>query len=150
MDTDTLTAPLESDDVLEDRLQRCLGLAREAVGAERGCLLVTRAGREQLLHDGDESLRLKFPFSRRLVGEVMVRGSCVVSFRSEPSHLMSKSSSLALYGVRAALGAPILSPEGEDMGVIYFDTRVGDGSFSDEQVERIRNLAEAIGRTLVL
>lgn len=148
MSHEKLSAPLAGPESLEKRLKRCLSLAREHFKAERGCLLVTSSGRELLLHDGDDSLRVQFPFSRRVVGEVMVSGSSVVSFCQGRSDMSSSSASMTLHGVRAALAAPLLNSDGEDMGVLYFDSRLSAGPFSDSHLETIRALALAIAESL--
>lgn len=146
MTLEELLNRLHSSDVLEDRLQSTLTAAREAVGAERGCLMVTRPGREQLLYDGDESLRLKYPFSRKVVGEVMVSGVGLVAFQKESR---DRNDSMALHGIRAALCAPVLGPDEEDFGVIYFDSKAaGDNVFSESQLELIQGLAKEIGKAL--
>lgn len=149
MSLEQLTAPLRSSDPLQKRLKRCLSLAREHFQAERGCLLVTRSGSEMLLHDGDDSLRLKFPFSRRVVGEVMVRGSSVVSFGEGREDLSgSGSRSMTMHGVRAALAAPLLDENEQDLGVLYFDSRLSAGSFSEAHEQTIAKLALAIAKCL--
>jgi GAF domain-containing protein len=140
-----LTAPFrELKGEIVAQLQAVLGLAREKVGAERGCLLLTLTGREQLLYDGDESLRLKFPFSRQVVGQVMVTGIGMVSFQ-EPG--TSSRDSMSLHGVRAALCAPILAAD-EDLGIIYFDSRINNDLFNQEKLQLIQDLGRSIGSVI--
>lgn len=144
---DELVSPLQDDSPLEERLQEVLALAREQVGAERGCMLVTRAGVEQLLHDGDDELRDKFPFSRNLVGEVMAFGTGLVSYQSQACDLPG-SQSMMLHGVRAAMCAPILSLNDDDCGVVYFDNRGSAEPFSEEQLKLVQSLALRLGHAL--
>lgn len=110
-------------------------------------MLVTRSGLEQLLYDGDEALREKFPFSRNVVGEVMAFGTGLVSFESKASDLPG-SQSMALHGVRAALCAPILGRGDRDFGVIYFDSRVSAEPFTEQDLEMIQALGLEIGKAL--
>ena len=55
--------------------------------------------------------------------------------------------SMKAHGVRAALCAPLLGPDDEDMGIIYFDTRLGS-QFSEDHLARIEELASAISSVL--
>lgn len=148
MSLETLTAPLKNPEDLDAGLKEVLRLARVEVGAERGCMLVTRSGHEHLHYDGDEKLRLKFPFSRNVVGEVMAFGTGLVSFGSEGGADVPGSQSMALYGVRAALCAPILGRGDRDFGVIYFDTTMDAEPFTKEQLELIQSVGLEIGRVL--
>ena len=112
--------------------------------AERGCLLITQDGHELLLFHGDEDLNLKFPFSRSVVSEAMRGNTGLVSFQSPDSLNDGPVSSMALHGVRAAVCAPILGPNEEDYGVVYFDTRVEDKLFSYEQLQDVISLSKAM------
>ena len=109
--------------------------------------MVTRSGHENLHHDGDETLRKKFPFSQNVVGEVMAFGTGLVSFKS-PEADMQGTQSMELHGVRVALCAPILGRGDRDFGVIYFDTRVSAEPFSKEHLHLIQELGLAIGKAL--
>lgn len=147
MPIEDLIAPLKKAHDLDTQLSEILTLARQEIGAERGCMLVTRSGHEQLLYDGDEALREKFPFSRNVVGEVMAFGTGLVSFDTAASDLPG-SQSMAIHGVRAALCAPILGRGDRDFGVIYFDSRVSAEPFTKEHLEMIQELGFEIGRCL--
>ena len=149
MDVSELTEVLNDDSMaVEARLKFCLSTARRYLNAERGCLMITRTGYETMMHDGDEDLNLKFPFSRHVVGEVMTRRSGLVSFQS-PGQLQGDAvASMQAHGVRAALCAPLLGPNDEDYGIIYFDTRLGR-EFSEDHLARIEELASAISSILV-
>lgn len=137
----------DESEELESRLKRCLAGARELLDAERGCLMITLAGFESLIYDGDEDLNLKFPFSRNVVGQAMVGRAGLVSFQSPEQMEGEGIASMKAHGVRAALCAPLLGPNEEDFGVIYFDTRVGK-EFEQRQLEEILKLARAIGTAL--
>ncbi len=147
MPLEDLLAPLRKSQDLDAQLAEILTLARQEIGAERGCMLVTRSGHEQLLYDGDEALREKFPFSRNVVGEVMAFGTGLVSFDT-PAADLPGSQSMAIHGVRAALCAPILGRGDRDFGVIYFDSRVSAEPFTQEQLEIIQAVGLEIGRSL--
>lgn len=147
MTLEDLIAPLKKNQDLDAQLAEVLTIAREEIGAERGCMLVTRSGHEQLLYDGDETLREKFPFSRNLVGEVMAFGIGLVCFDT-PAADIPGSNSMAIHGVRAALCVPILGRGDRDFGVIYFDSRGGAEPFTKEQLEVIQALGLEIGRCL--
>ncbi|MFA5505279.1 MAG: GAF domain-containing protein [Vulcanimicrobiota bacterium] len=132
---------------LESRLKFCLSKARRFLDAERGCLLVMSTGHETMLYDGDEELNLKFPFSRNVVGQAMTGRTVLVSFDS-PGELHGDSvSSMKLHGVRAALCTPLLGPQQQDLGVIYFDSRVGT-EFDEAKIARVEELARAISIAL--
>jgi GAF domain-containing protein len=133
---------------LEIRLKACLAQACEYLQAERGCLMITRTGHEALIYVGNEHLNLKFPFSRNVVGQAMVGRTGLVSFQSPDQLEGDGIASMEAHGVRAALCAPLLGPDEEDFGVIYFDTRVGR-EFEQEQLDKILELAQAIGAVLL-
>jgi GAF domain-containing protein len=145
MDLPSLVEALNDEERdLESRFRVCLARTREYLDAERGCLMVTRSGKETLLYDGDQELNLKFPFSRNVVGQAMIGRTGLVSFQS-PGQLEGDGiASMQAHGVRAALCAPLLGPKDEDFGVIYFDTRIGK-EFSQEQLEKVLQIARAIG-----
>lgn len=147
MSLDKLTAPLKSSEELAVQLKMILRLARLHLGVERGCMMITRSGHENLFHDGDESLREKFPFSKNVVGEVMAFGMGLVSFKS-PEADMQDTKSMELHGVRVALCAPILGRGDRDFGIIYFDSRVSDEPFDKEKLELIQDLGRVIGKAL--
>lgn len=133
---------------IESRFQLCLSAARERLNAERGCLFLTHPRFDLMLFDGDEELNLRFPFSRSVVGEAMTGSTGLVSFESEQALRSGPVSSMAAHGVRAALCAPIIDGVGNDHGVIYFDTRLGQALFSKEQLEQVKRLADQMGRLL--
>lgn len=144
-----IEAFLTGDFPLEIRLQGCLSLMTDYLGAERGCLLVTREGSELLLFHGDEDLNLKFPFSRSVVGQALSGSIGIVSFDTPDTLADTPVSSMALHGVRAAVCAPLTGPEAEDFGVIYFDTRIQARMFSQDQLSDVIELANAIGQALL-
>ena len=148
MDLSSVVEALNDDGrELEIRFKACLANAREFLDAERGCLMITRSGRETLMYDGDEDLNLKFPFSRNVVGQAMIGRTGLVSFQSPEQMEGEGIASMKAHGVRAALCAPLLGPNEEDYGVIYFDTRIGK-SFDKDQLETVLQLARAIGTLL--
>lgn len=135
---------LQSNASLEERLQTSLQRLTEYLEAERGCMMVTRDGKELISFAGDEDLNLKFPFSRSVVSEAMVGNTGLVSFQ-EIGVKRDSLSSMAMHGVRAALCVPLLSPCGEDFGIVYFDTRMENKMFSDRQLKDVTEVAKEIG-----
>ena len=138
----------ESQEV-QTRLRICMTQAQEYLGAERGCLMVTRRGRETMFHVGNEALNLQFPFSRNVVGRAMVGRTGLVSFQTPDALQSDGIASMQAHGVRAALCAPLLGADDEedDLGIIYFDTRVGK-EFTQEQLDKILELARAMGELI--
>lgn len=113
--------------------------------ADRGCLLITREGGELMMFHGDEDLNLRFPFSRSVVSETLNSKTGLVSFQNPETLDDGPVSSMAVHGVRAAVCAPVLGPNSEDFGIIYFDTRIEARLFTQEQLAEVIEVGRALG-----
>ena len=147
MEIHEILRTLHTDAPLQSRLETTLLQLTALLGAERGCVMVTRAGREMVLFAGDDELNLKFPFSRSVVSEAMVGNTGLVAF-DQGSAEGDDISSMAMHGVRTALCVPLIGPNREDFGVIYFDTRVSNEAFTKTQLKEVTQVAEEISKLL--
>lgn len=147
MDLQRIYDTLGLDAPLASKLETMLGQLTQELGAERGVLMITLEGKELFVTSGNDDLNLKFPFSRSVVSEAMIGSTGLVSFG--PNRKVGDSlSSMARHGVRTALCAPILGPDNADFGIIYFDSRLSEKLFDQQQLDSVTEVAQEISRQL--
>lgn len=119
------------------------------LGAERACLFRLRdgaleevAGRD---HEGHYLERLT-GYSRSLVEEVARTGQPAVVSAGQNGPVDS-SSSMQIHGLKSMLAAPLFLRE-EPVGVLYLDTRLARGLFTDEDAALLTALGAHIAVSL--
>ncbi len=124
---DLLTPELRTAD-----LKRVLELLMEENFAERGCLWLEE--RHELIYIGDETLRLEFPFSRRVVDSVLDRGRGFVSYDSSTDARLDPKGSVMVNNVRSCLCTAARSAVGGLLAIAYFDNRASVGNFTEKDL----------------
>jgi hypothetical protein len=107
--------------------------------AERGCLWLPN---RELVYMGDEVLRLRFPFSRSVIRNVLSRGRGLVSFDPAADHGLAKSGSIAANNVRSCLCSAAYNTEGEVLAIAYFDNQSSEGHFSERDLWFLNRVME--------
>ena len=145
---------------LEQLLQRILDTSLEAVGADRGCILVSDSETKKLepravAHISGGTMASRMPVSTSIVDYVVRKGQGVRTSDARADSRFASGISIVQEGIREAMCVP-MPGHYELMGVIYVDTRVSqDGiapgqpiasKFTDSQL----NLMAAIGRQAAL
>jgi two-component system NtrC family sensor kinase len=145
---------------IEQLLQRILDTSLEAVGADRGCVLVSHPETSKLepralAHISGGTMAGRMPISRSIVDYVVKKGQGVRTSDARADSRFASGISIVQEGIREAMCVP-MPGHYELMGVIYVDTRVPqDGQtpgqpvaskFTDSQL----NLMAAIGRQAAL
>lgn len=145
---------------IEQLLQRILDTSLEAVGADRGCVLVANpeSGHMEpraIGHCGGETQAGRMPVSRSIVDYVVRKGQGVRTSDARSDSRFASGISIVQEGIREAMCVP-MPGHYELMGVIYVDTRVPQNQntpgqpvsskFTDSQL----NLMAAIGRQAAL
>lgn len=145
---------------LEQLLQRILDTSLEAVGADRGCILVSDSESKKLepravAHISGGTMASRMPVSRSIVDYVVRKGQGVRTSDARADSRFASGISIVQEGIREAMCVP-MPGHYELMGVIYVDTRVPqdslvpgqpvDSKFTDSQL----NLMAAIGRQAAL
>lgn len=113
-------------------LERVLELLMEENFAERGCLWLEE--RHELIYIGDDTLRLEFPFSRRVVDSVLDRGRGFVSYDSSTDARLDPKGSVMVNNVRSCLCTAARSADGELLAIAYFDNRASVGNFTEKDL----------------
>lgn len=122
-----LTPELETSN-----LERVLELLMEENFAERGCLWLEE--RHELIYIGDETLRLEFPFSRRVVDSVLDRGRGFVSYDSSTDARLDPKGSVVVNNVRSCLCTAARRADGDLLAIAYFDNRASVGNFTEKDL----------------
>ncbi|MDA1161597.1 MAG: ATP-binding protein [Planctomycetota bacterium] len=145
---------------IEQLLQRILDTSLEAVGADRGCVLVASPKHGQLepravAHISGGTMAGRMPISRSIVDYVVRKGQGVRTSDARADSRFASGISIVQEGIREAMCVP-MPGHYELMGVIYVDTRVPQGDlvpgqqvaskFTDSQL----SLMAAIGRQAAL
>ncbi|MEW6283090.1 MAG: sensor domain-containing diguanylate cyclase, partial [Candidatus Eremiobacterota bacterium] len=119
------------------------------LGAERACLFWLKSGQVEEVagrdHQGRRLERLT-GYSRSLVEEVARTGRAAVVSAGQDGPVDS-SSSVELHGLKSMLAAPLLLRE-EPVGVLYLDTRLARGLFTEEDVALLAALGSHIAVSL--
>jgi two-component system, NtrC family, sensor kinase len=145
---------------IEQLLQRILDTSLEAVGADRGCVLVASPKNGQLepravAHISGGTMSGRMPISRSIVDYVVRKGQGVRTSDARADSRFASGISIVQEGIREAMCVP-MPGHYELMGVIYVDTRVPQGDFVPGQqvaskfTDSQLNLMAAIGRQVAL
>ncbi len=150
-------SPTASQDQL---LKRILELTIDAVGADRGCILLNDPETGQKLvpqalcyrHNTDDSS--KMPVSRTIVDYVLRRGQGVRTSDARKDLRFERGESIVQAGIREAICVP-MQGRFEMIGVLYVDiTTPVDQLLSTKQIERFTEdqlrLLVAVGRQSAL
>lgn len=144
---------------LDDLLQRILDLTLEAVGADRGCMLVANSKNDRIEprvvgHRSGVNVDERMPISTSIVEHVIQNGQGVRTSDAQHDSRFDTGQSIMKAGIREAMCVPMRGRY-ELMGVIYVDTTRSslttfshlDGSRFNDQLLR---LLLAIGRQSAL
>lgn len=132
-------------DDLETALELALKQYTEGVGAERGCLLLERAGEQpRIFHCGPRELAERFPFSRTVVDTVLDEARGFYSYDSAKG---LDSESLNCAGSRSFVCTPVQS-ERSFYGVIYLDNPTAKGIFSAESLGDLERFAQLLAQAI--
>jgi signal transduction histidine kinase len=110
---------------LESLLQRVLDLSIEAVGADRGCMLIAESKSERILprvfsHRPGVNPNERMPVSTSIVNYVIARGEGVWTSDAPHDSRFDPAQSIVEAGIREAMCVP-MQGRYELMGVIYVD-----------------------------
>lgn len=148
---ETVSSALSMDQLL----QRILDTTIQAVGAERGCMLVANPKTGQLepravSQSGSVAMSTRMPVSRSIVDYVLKNGQGVRTSDARADSRFAEAASVRQENIREAMCVP-MPGRYELMGVIYVDTtspfaQTDATKFDDE----VLNLLAAIGRQAAL
>ncbi|WP_437192458.1 ATP-binding protein [Planctomicrobium sp. SH527] len=144
---------------LDEMLQRVLDLTLEAIGADRGCMLVTNSKSDRIeprvvSHRGTANVDERMPISTSIVEYVITNGQGVRTSDAQRDSRFDSGQSIVQSGIREAMCVPMRGRY-ELMGVIYVDTTSSgnsifrnspNGRFNDQ----LLSLLLAIGRQSAL
>ncbi|HET6892314.1 MAG TPA: SpoIIE family protein phosphatase [Pyrinomonadaceae bacterium] len=135
---------LLSSATLNQTLEQIVSLVFEAVPADR-CLIMMR-------DDGNEELRVavarlrdrvgevgEIRVSRNVLDEVVVRGNAVLTSDAQHDPRFA-SGTVVLQGIRSVLAVP-LGVEDQVFGIIYADSPIADGRFTEDHLKLLTTLA---------
>lgn len=145
---------------IEQLLQRILDRSLQAIGAERGCVLVADAESGHLepraiAHISGGTMSSRMPVSRSIVDYVIRKGQGVRTSDARADSRFASGISIVQEGIREAMCVP-MPGRYELMGVIYVDTRTAqEGQIANTPVptrftDSHLNLMAAIGRQAAL
>lgn len=120
---------------LEELLGRVLDVVVEALGAQRGCVVLDSAAVSGGLEGED------LQYSRTVVSEVMASGQSVVSSNAMQDPRFRESRSVQMLGARSVLCVPIRSG-GSVRGAIYLDSPWSAGVFGPPDRQLLEILAD--------
>jgi two-component system NtrC family sensor kinase len=142
---------------IEQLLQRVLDQTLDAVGADRGCMLVADPKDGQLnpravtIRRGDQNAHM--PVSRSIVDYVIKNGQGIRTSDASADSRFAGGASIVREGIREALCVP-MPGRYELMGVIYVDTTTGSAGDQSTTGSKFTNnhlrLLAAIGRQAAL
>jgi PAS domain S-box-containing protein len=125
-------------------LNRVLELVMDTVvqvtGAERGFLTLQDEASNDLQFrvarnfDRETIESTSFQVSRNLLKQVVESGTPVLTANAASDTLLGQFTSVALYGLRSVLCAP-LQARGRTIGVVYVDNRFQEGLFTQEDLD---------------
>ncbi|SFI40135.1 sensor histidine kinase [Planctomicrobium piriforme] len=121
--TEEVVSPTTS---LDELLQRVLDLTLEAVGADRGCMLVADSKTDRIeprvvAHRGSANVNERMPISTSIVEYVIYNGQGVRTSDAQHDSRFDTGQSIVKSGIREAMCVPMRGRY-ELMGVIYVDT----------------------------
>lgn len=142
---------------LDELLKRILDLTLQAVGADRGCMLVTDSRTDRIeprvvSHRPGVDVNERMPISTSIVEYVIEKGQGVRTSDAQHDSRFDAGKSIIQSGIREAMCVP-MQGRYELMGVIYVDTTIAGhlaagvaGEFNDQ----LLRLLLAIGRQSAL
>jgi two-component system, NtrC family, sensor kinase len=142
---------------LDELLKRILDLTLQAVGADRGCMLVTDSKTDRIeprvvSHRPGVDVNERMPISTSIVEYVIEKGQGVRTSDAQHDSRFDAGKSIIQSGIREAMCVP-MQGRYELMGVIYVDTTIAGhlaagvaGEFNDQ----LLRLLLAIGRQSAL
>ncbi|HWL09912.1 MAG TPA: ATP-binding protein [Planctomicrobium sp.] len=121
--TEEVVSPTTS---LDELLQRVLDLTLEAIGADRGCMLVTDSRTDRIeprvvAYRGNANVTERMPISTSIVEYVIHNGQGVRTSDARHDARFDSGQSIVQSGIREAMCVPMRGRY-ELMGVIYVDT----------------------------
>src|SRR6266545_980223 len=135
---------LLSSSTLEQTLEQIVSLVFEAVPADR-CLLMMRDEHNEELRVAVARLRDRvgevgeIRVSRNVMDEVVIRGNSVLTSDAQHDPRFA-SGTVVLQGVRSVLAVP-LSVADKVMGIIYADSPIAEGRFTEDHLKVLTTLA---------
>ena len=154
--TEEAVRPISS---VEELLERILRLALKAVGAERGCMLVTDAKTDRIepravSYRPGVNAEERMPISTTIVEFVINNGHGVRTSDAQQDSRFDGGKSIMQAGIREAMCVPMRGRY-ELMGVIYVDTTSDDGfqldpTRTNQFNDHLLRLLLAIGRQTAL
>src|SRR5687767_226359 len=136
----TLLAPA----TLNETLESVVSLVFEAVPADR-CLIMMRNQGSEDLHVAVARLRDRvgevgeIRVSRNVLDEVVIRGKSVLTSDAQHDPRFA-SGTMVLQGVRSVLAVP-LGVENKVFGIIYADSPIAEGRFTEDHLKVLTTLA---------
>lgn len=125
-----------------DDYHRLLAMLIDVLDAERGCIWLE--SQEELVYEGDQSLRASFPFSRSIFDRVLEHGNGFVTFDPVKDDRMGPTSSVAMHNVRSALAAAAKDKDGHVFAIAYFDNRMTAPPFSKDDLAFLQDVLNGL------
>ncbi len=140
-----LGSTLELDPLLEAVMDQVI----EVTGAERGFLMLggDPDSMEFQVARGLDHQTIEAPefqVSRGVVERVAAGGEPILSGNAETDEWLANRTSVMNLKLRSLMCAP-LKVKGEQMGLVYVDSRIHSGVFTDEDLELLQAVASAAG-----
>ena len=135
---------LLSSATLNDTLEQIVSLVFEAVPADR-CLIMMRGAANEDLQVAVARLRDRvgevgeIRVSRNVLDEVVMRGKSVLTSDAQHDPRFA-SGTVVLQGVRSVLAVP-LGVEDKVFGIIYADSPIAEGRFTEDHLKVLTTLA---------
>jgi two-component system, NtrC family, sensor kinase len=142
---------------IEQLLQRILDTTLKAVGADRGCVLITDPQTGQMepraAAHRDPTATARMPVSRSIVDFVVKKGQSVRTSDARADSRFAKGVSIVREGIREAMCVP-MPGRYELMGVMYVDTQTPpnllEQTVTNKFTDELLSLLAAIGRQAAL
>lgn len=127
--------------------QKVVDEATQVMGAERAFLFITNPETDELqLKARTEAKGSSGTHSRTIVNRVWTSGNGVVSTASSEGEVLS-SESVEAQGLRSVIAAPLMFQE-TVRGVIYLDSRLVSGLFTEDDLDILQALATQVAAAL--
>lgn len=137
-----------SYDSPDEALQSCLSKVVEAIGAERGFIMIYDSGFDELsvfvTHNLDiDTIFTSAEISQTVVNQLFEERKSILSSNASYDPRFSDKSSVIISGLRSLMCVPIQNEKGL-LGLIYLDNRTVAGFYSKEDLE----LLECCGKEM--
>ena len=132
---------------LKDALVNILDEAIQAVGAERGCLMLVNEATNDLEVRLSRHLQLSdidgkpFQFSRTVIERVWREGKPALTANAAEDPELAKADSVIKNTLRSILCVPLQS-QGQSIGVLYLDNRLRAGQFQEDDLALVVAIAD--------